>query len=80
MTERELADQFNYTGMEVNARKILLARKFAKPEEVAVMTVLDVCRKILKHFEVVACLGDRVILVDKDKFDEFQKLATYLDR
>ena len=42
MTELQLAEAFNCTGMERNARKVLLSREFAKPEEVAVMTVLDV--------------------------------------
>lgn len=77
---REFAGMFNYIGQERAARKLLLDKKLAKPEDVAVMTDIDVCSKLLKSYEVVSSDREHIVLVEKDKIEEYKKIANVLSR
>ena len=80
MDARELYNHINYTGMERDARKIVLKDNLAKAEEVAVMTDLEVYDKLLEKYEVIMCAKEDILLVDKEKMEEFNNMAVYLSR
>ena len=69
-----------YTGMEVDARAIILKDNLATAEEVAMMTSLDVFDRLLEKYEVVMCESERILLIDKKKMKEFNSMAVYLSR
>ena len=76
MTGRELADKLNYTGMEIAVRKLALKEKLASAEEIAVMSELDVCDLVSKHYEMVFSESENVGLVKKENA---QKLFLMLE-
>ena len=80
MDARELYNHINYTGMERDARKIVLKDNLAKAEEVAVMANLEVYEILLQKYEVVMCKSEDILLVDKEKMEEFNNMAVYLSR
>ena len=52
MDARELKSHAMYTGMERDAREILLKDNLATVEDVAMMTSLDVFDRLLEKYEV----------------------------
>ena len=80
MDARELNSHVRYTGMERDARKIILKDNLATAEEVALMTSLDVFDRLLEKYEVVMCESEDILLIDKKKIKEFNKMAVYLTR
>ena len=80
MDARELNSYVRYTGMERDARAILLKDNLATAEDVAMMTSLDVFDRLLEKYEVVMCENERILLIDKKKIKEFNKMAVYLTR
>lgn len=80
MDGRELSEMLLYTGMEKDARKLALRDKMASPEDIAVMSEIEVCDLIVKKYEVVMNEKERVLLISKDKIPEFNKMAIYLNR
>ena len=64
MDARELNSHVRYTGMEVDARAILLKDNLATAEDVAMMTSLDVFDRLLEKYEVVMCESERILLID----------------
>ena len=80
MDARELYNHINYTGMERDARKIVLKDNLAKAEEVAVMANLEVYEILLQKYEVVMCESEDILLVDKEKIKEFNNITAYLSR
>ena len=80
MDARELANRINYLGMERDARKIVLKDSLAKAEEIAIMTDLEVYDKLLEKYEVIMCAKEDVLLIDKEKMQEFNNMAVYLSR
>lgn len=76
MTGRELSDKLNYTGMETAARKLALKEKLASAEEIAMMSELDVCELLSKHYEMVFSEDENVGLVKKENA---QKLFMMLE-
>ena len=80
MDARELNSHVRYTGMEVDARAILLKDNLATVEDVAMMTSLDVFEKKKKKYEVIMCEEQDILLIDKKKMEEFNKMAVYLRR
>ena len=80
MDARELYNHINYTGMERDARKIVLKDNLAKAEEVAVMANLEVYEILLQKYEVVMCKSEDILLIDKEKMEEFNNMAVYLSR
>ena len=80
MDARELNSHVRYTGMEVAARAILLKDNLATVEDVAMMTSLDVFDRLLEKYEVIMCEEQDILLIDKKKMEEFNKMAVYLRR
>ena len=80
MDARELNSHVMYTGIEVDARAILLKDNLATAEDVAMMTSLDVFDRLLEKYEVVMCESERILLIDKKKMKEFNSMAVYLIR
>lgn len=77
MNANDLMDYMG-SGMEINARKILIKEKLAKVEEVAIMSCWDVCAKILEHYEVISCDGNDIILVKRDNMDTYKSITNVL--
>ena len=80
MDARELNSHVMYTGMERDARAILLKDNLATAEDVALMTSLDVFDRLLEKYEVIMCEKEDILLIDKKKMEEFNKMAVYLRR
>ena len=80
MDARELNSHVRYTGMERDARAILLKDNLATTEDVAMMTSLDVFDRLLEKYEVIMCEQQDILLIDKKKMEEFNKMAVYLRR
>ena len=80
MDARELNSHVVYTGMERDARAILLKDNLATAEDVALMTSLDVFERLLEKYEVIMCEKEDILLIDKKKMKEFNKMAVYLRR
>ena len=80
MDARELNSHVMYTGMEKDARAILLKDNLATAEDVALMTSLDVFDRLLEKYEVIMCEQEDSLLIDKKKMEEFNKMAVYLSR
>ena len=80
MDARELNSHVMYTGMERDARAILLKDNLATVEDVAMMTSLDVFDRLLEKYEVIMCEEQDILLIDKKKIEEFNKMAVYLRR
>ena len=77
---RDLADKFNYIGQEKAARKLLVKMNTVPLEQVATMTDIEVCAAILKKYEFIISNGENIILVEKDKLQDFNKIAVWLNR
>ena len=80
MDARELNSHVMYTGMERDARAILLKDNLATTEDVALMTSLDVFERLLEKYEVIMCEKEDILLIDKKKMKDFNKMAVYLRR
>ena len=80
MNARELNNHVMYAGMERDARAILLKDNLATAEDVALMTSLDVFERLLEKYEVIMCEKEDILLIDKKKMKEFNKMAVYLRR
>ena len=80
MDSRELNSRIRYAGMERDARAILLKDNLATVEDVAIMASLDVFDRLLEKYEVIMCEQEDILLIDKKKMEEFNKMAVYLSR
>lgn len=80
MDARTLESKMNYLGMERDARKILIDDKLAKTEEVAVMTCVEVCEKLLEVYEVVSCEDEDITLVKKEDMKIYNGIVRFLSR
>ena len=80
MDARELNSHVMYTGMERDARAIILKDNLATVEDVALMASLDVFDRLLKKYEVVMCEQEDILLIDKKNMEEFNKMAVYFSR
>lgn len=80
MDARTLDTKLNYLGMERDARKILIDEKLAKAEEVAMMTSLDVCAKLLESYEVVSCEDEDITIVKKEDMKTYNNIVRFLSR
>jgi hypothetical protein len=77
---RDLADKFNYRGQEKAARKLLVKMNTVPLEQVATMTQLEVCAAILEKYELIISDDESIMLVEKDKLQDFNKIAVWLNR
>lgn len=80
MDARTLDTKLNYLGMERDARKILIDEKLAEAEEVAMMTSLDVCAKLLESYEVVSCEDEDITIVKKEDMKTYNDIVRFLSR
>lgn len=80
MTACDLFEKVKYSGMEKDARKLALYNKLASAEEIAVMSVFDVCSLLAPEFEIVHAEPERVVLVHKNKLAEYEKLVNIISR
>ena len=81
MDARELYHRhINYVGMERDARRIILKDNLAKAEEVALMADIEVYETLLQKYEVIMCEAENILLIDKEKIEEFNSMAVYLSR
>lgn len=80
MDGKELSEKLCYLGMQKDARKLALKDKMAPTEDIAVMTELEICDLIVERYIVVMCESEDILLIPKDKIEEFNKMAVYLSR
>ena len=80
MNARELQNKINYLGQERSARKIVIEDKLATPEEVALMTDVEVYEKLLEEYEVVAVGNERITLVKHEDKEMYYKITKDLSR
>lgn len=80
MDARTLENKMNYLGMERAARKILIDEKLAKAEDVAMMTSVEVCRKLLESYEVVSCEDENITIVKKEDMETYNAIVRFLSR
>lgn len=77
---RDLADKINYIGQERAARNLLVKMNTVPLEQVATMTTIEVCAAILEKYEFIISTDENIILVEKDKLQDFNKIAVWLNR
>lgn len=77
---RDLADKINYIGQERAARNLLVKMNTVPLEQIATMTELDVYEAILDKYKFIISNGENILLVEKDKLQDFNKLAVWLNR
>lgn len=77
---RDLADKINYIGQERAARKLLIKMNTVPLEQVATMNIIEVCAAILEKYELIISTDENIILVEKDKLQDFNKIAVWLNR
>lgn len=80
MTGRDLSEKLNYTGMERGVRKLALEDKLAKPEEIAVMSEIEVCDLIVEKYDIAFAENECIGLVKKDDAKEFYKMLKLIER
>ena len=80
MTGRELTNKINYMGQERRARQLLMEDKLKTAQEVALMTLEEVCDALLDKYQVVAVEDEDIILLDKEFAKEYAKHIKHLDR
>lgn len=77
---RALQSEMNYIGMEKAARKLLIDEQLAKAEEVAVMTCVEVCEKLLATYNVVCNDEENIAIVKKQDMKTYNNIVKYLSR
>lgn len=77
---RDLADKINYSGQERAARNLLVKMNTVPVEKIATMTGLDVYEAILDKYEFIISDSENILLVKKDKLQDFEKIAVRLSR
>ena len=77
---RDLEKAINYTGQEQAARRLLVKMNTVPVEQIAVMTNLEVYKEILEKYKMVIYNSENVLLVEKDKMQDFNKVAILLSR
>ena len=77
---RDLVDKINYIGQERAARNLLVKMNTVPVEKVATMTELDVYEAILDKYKFIISNGENILLVEKDKLQDFNKIAVWLNR
>lgn len=80
MDARTLESKMNYLGMERSARKILINEKLATANEVAVMTCIEVCERLLKNYEVVSCENEDITIVKRKDMKTYNSIIKILSR
>lgn len=71
--------KFKYSSHERAARNLLLKKNHKTEEELAVMTSVEVEMAIEEKYVTIQ-MEDDWLLIPKDKYPEFQKIAEWIDR
>ena len=79
-TAKDFADAINYRGQEQAARILLIKMNTVPVEKIAVMTALDVCEAILEKYKFIVSDSEDILLIEKDKLQDFNKIAVWLSR
>ena len=77
---RDLADKINYIGQERAARNLLVKMNTIPVEQIAIMPELDIYEAILDKYRFIISNGENILLVEKDKLQDFNKIAVWLSR
>lgn len=77
---RDLAAKINYMGQEKAARTLLVKMDTVPVEQIATMTELDVYEAILEKYKFIVSDSENILLVEKDKLQDFNKIAVWLRR
>ena len=77
---RDLADKINYIGQQRAARNLLVKMNTVPVEQIATMTELDIYEAILEKYKFIISDGEDILLVEKDKLQDFNKIAVWLSR
>lgn len=77
---RDLANNINYIGQEQAARALLVKMKTVPVEQIAIMTGLEVYQAILEKYEMVIANDESILLIEKDKMQDFNEVAVMLNR
>lgn len=77
---RDLAAKIHYIGQERAARDLLVKMNTVPIEQIATMTELDVYEAILEKYKFIVSDGEDILLVEKDKLQDFNKIAVWLRR
>lgn len=80
MTGRDLADKLDYIGMERGIRYLALKEKMAKPEEIAVMSEIEVCNLVVKEYTVLCAEPENIWLVKHDDLEQVKSLLKKISR
>lgn len=80
MTADELNCKMHYWGMERAARRVLVEEKLATPEEVALMTSVGVCERLLQAYEVVSCESETITIVKQKDMVTYNAITRCLER
>lgn len=80
MTAREIFDVVNYNGQERAARRLLLGTGEFSPEQIAVMTSIDVAEELSKRYLVLYSADERIALVKPDDIQDVLGKLVFLDR
>lgn len=80
MSGRELAEKLNYTGMEINIRKLALEDKMDTPENLAIMSIEQVCELVVEEYQCVFVQSESLGLVKKSELDKYNGLVKYISR
>lgn len=77
---RDLAAKIHYMGQERAARNLLIKMNTVPVEQIATMTELDVYEAILEKYEFIVSDSENILLIEKDKLQDFNKIAVWLRR
>lgn len=80
MDARTLESKMNYLGMERSARKILINEELATADEVAVMTCVEVCERLLESYEVVSCEDEDITIIKREDMKTYNSIIKILSR
>lgn len=80
MKDMNLASKIKYMGQERKARQLLIDDKLKTVQEVALMTLEEVCNAVLVKYQVVAVEDEDIILLDKEFAKEYAKHIKHLER
>ena len=80
MKGMNLASKINYMCQERKARQLLMDDKLKTAQEVALMTLEEVCDAVLVKYQVVAVEDEDIILLDKEFAKEYAKHIKHLER
>ena len=80
MDGRELESKMNYLGMERSARKVLMDEGLASAEEVAMMTGVEVCNRLLESYSVVSCEDEDITIVKNEDMKTYNSIIKILSR